>query len=75
MDSSIFGSLFSEIKDEYDNYLSHLLDVMKLTDRTDILQSHDVMDDISSKAKSKKAKAFQREVEDLENNCREALIR
>ena len=75
LDSPIFGALLREIKDEYDNYLSYLLDIVKSTDRHDLLRSHYAIDDASFKSKSKEAKALLYEVENLENNCREALIR
>ena len=71
----MFGAILGEIKQEYDDYLSHLLDMMKYNGHDDVIKSQRVMDDVSSLSRSKKVEILFEEVDDLEVKCRDALLR
>ena len=75
LDSSIFGALLKEIKNEYDNFLSHLLELVKLNDHDEILRSYHVIDDVIAASRSRIAENLFQKVDDLEVACRNALLK
>ena len=75
LDSTIFGSLLDEIKTEYDSYLSTLLDIVEYTDLDDAPRSLHAIEDAASGVRAQKADGLLHDVEDLERQCKDALLR
>lgn len=74
LDSSIFGPILSEIKAEYDNYLSDLLDEMKATNHAELLSCLSVVDGMSENNHID-VENLQEIVENLEEQGRQGLLK
>ncbi|CAK8687817.1 unnamed protein product [Clavelina lepadiformis] len=75
IDSSILGSLLGEIKEEYDSYLTFLLDSMKSSNRVELASCLKEAEDVSNDEKLRIAEEVCNEVDTLETLCKEALLR
>nr|XP_026692914.1 uncharacterized protein C6orf118-like isoform X2 [Ciona intestinalis] len=75
LDSTIFGELLNEIKEEYDSYLVHLIDSSQSTNRAELAQCLELIKGMSSHEKVEMSQQLQEEVENLEEKCKTALLR
>nr|XP_039252286.1 uncharacterized protein C6orf118-like [Styela clava] len=74
LDSSIFGPILSETKDEYDRYLSDLLDEMKATNHTELLSCLNAANGMTG-TNEEDVETLQNTVEDLEEQGRQGLLK
>lgn len=74
VDSSYLGPLFSNIKAEYDTYLSDLLDEMKLANHTELVACLNTVDNTNIKFATVDVEEMRTLVEDLEEESRRTLL-
>ena len=71
----MFGDVLGEIKQEYDHFLTHLLEMVKYADHDEVLRSYHVMDDVIATSRTRRAETLFQEVDELELACRNALLK